>query len=546
MKEKCPLEGIGTFMARPAVMGRHGMIASAHPLASNAGLDILKAGGNAFDAAVATNAVLNVTQPHMCGIGGDVFYLLYSSKDKKVTFMNGSGRSAHLATRSFYTKKGYESIPLRGPLSMVTVPGCVDAWHQVLKKYGTMEFRDLLRPAIEYADLGHPTSHQLSTWVGMSAELNRQSNHLSLFLRNGRPLKAGELLVQSDLAETFRAIAEEGRDAFYKGEIAKRIAKFCQENGGVLREQDFEDHRSTWDEPIHTDYRGYRIYQTPPNTQGITALLEFNIIEGFDLKAMGHNSSSYLHHLCEAKKLAFADRDRYVTDPEFFDIPVEKLLDKNYATKCRAFINANSALPNNISTGNPYGDTTYFAVVDEEQNMVSCIQSLYFPFGSGVVVEATGIIMQNRGAYFSLDPQHTNTLEPQKRTLHTLIASIVFDNENNPYLVFGTMGGDGQPQTHLTVISNILDFGMNIQQAIESPRWIHGNVTIEDPKVQFNIEGRITSNVIKELEKKGHDIHVIENWAWEVGHAQGILINKDTGVLQGGADPRGDGYVVGW
>jgi gamma-glutamyltranspeptidase/glutathione hydrolase len=546
MSQKIPLEGIGTFMSRPAVMGRHGMIASAHPLASNAGLDILKAGGNAFDAAIATNAVLNVTQPHMCGIGGDVFYLLYSAKEKRVTFLNGSGRSAYLATRDFYKKKGYESIPLRGPLSMVTVPGCVDAWHQMLRKYGTMEFRDLLRPAIEYAASGHPTSHQLSSWIGMSAELNPQSNHLSLFLRNGRPLKAGELLVQSDLANTFRAIAQEGRDAFYKGEIAKRVAKLCQETGGVLTEQDFEDHRSTWGEPIHTDYRNFTVYQTPPNTQGIAALMEFNIIEGFDIQAMGHNSAAYLHHLCEAKKLAFADRDRYVTDPEFLDIPVEKLLDKTYAAKRRALINPNKALPNDIPAGNPHGDTTYFAVVDGKQNMVSCIQSLYFPFGSGEVIEATGIIMQNRGAYFSLDPQHTNTLEPHKRTLHTLIASIVLDNENSPYLVFGSMGGDGQPQTHLAVISNILDFGMNIQQAIDSPRWIHGNVTIEEPKVQFNIEGRVSSNVIKELEKKGHDMHVLESWTWNVGHAQGILIDKHTGVLQGGADPRGDGYAMGW
>jgi gamma-glutamyltranspeptidase/glutathione hydrolase len=235
-----------------------------------------------------------------------------------------------------------------------------------------------------------------------------------------------------------------------------------------------------------------------------------------------------------------------VTDPQFFDIPLEKLLDKRYAAKRRALITPNKALPNNAPAGNPYEDTTYFAVVDEEHNIVSCIQSLYFPFGSGEVVEATGIIIQNRGAYFSLDPQHTNTLEPHKRTLHTLIASIVLDNENSPNLVFGTMGGDGQPQTHLTVISNILDFGMNIQEAIESPRWIHGNVTMEEPKVQFNIEGRVPSKVIEELRKKGHNINVMENWAWNVGHAQGILIDKQTGVLQGGADPRGDGYAMGW
>ena len=533
-------------MSRPAVMGKRGMIASAHPLASIAGLDVLKAGGNAFDAAVTTNAVLNVTQPHMCGIGGDVFYLLYRPIENKVRFLNGSGRSGHMATRAFYSKHGYESIPLRGPLSMVTVPGCIDAWHEMIARYGTMKFKDLLQPAIEHAEFGHPISHQLSDWINQLSFLPQSPSAAEIFLKNGRAPEPGELLFQVDLADTFRAIAEEGRDTFYKGEIAKKIVKFCQKSGGILTEKDFNNHHSDWGEPISVDYRGYTIYETPPNTQGIAALSGFNIIEGFDVTAMGHNSAAYLHHLCEAKKLAFRDRDRYITDPEFFDIPIEKLLDKKYAARRRALIKLNKTLPEIAPAADPNGDTIYFAIVDGEGNIVSCIQSLYFPFGSGMVAEGTGIVMQNRGAYFSLDPDHPNTLEPGKRTLHTLMASIVFDQRNDPMLVFGTMGGDGQPQTHLAVISNILDFGMNIQQAIEAPRWIHGNVTIEEPKVQFNIEGRVAGHEIEQLREKGHDINIMDDWTWNVGHAQGILIDNASGVLQGGADPRGDGYALGW
>ncbi len=272
--------------------------------------------------------------------------------------------------------------------------------------------------------------------------------------------------------------------------------------------------------------------------------MKFNIMEGFDVQAMGHNSVDLLHHMCEAKKLSFADRARYITDPDFFDIPVEKLLDKNYAAERRKQIKPDKTLPDTIS--DPRGDTIYFTVADNEGNMVSCIQSIYFPFGSAVVAEGTGILLQNRGAYFSLNPDHVNTLEPRKRTMHTLIASMVLDEEGDPYLVFGTMGGDGQPQTHLAVISNVLDFGMNIQQAIEAPRWIHGSVLIDEPTAKFNIEGRVPKETIEELRKRGHDINHMEDWTWNVGHAQGILIDKKTGVLQGGADPRGNGYAIGW
>jgi gamma-glutamyltranspeptidase/glutathione hydrolase len=314
----------------------------------------------------------------------------------------------------------------------------------------------------------------------------------------------------------------------------------------VLSEEDFKRHHSDWGAPISTEYRGYRIYQTPPNTQGIAALLGFNILEGFDVKALGHNSAEYFHHFCEAKKLAFRDRDRYVTDPEFAEIPLERLLDKQYAGTLRSMIDPHKATISVDPSFDSGGDTIYFTVVDGEGNIVSCIQSLYFSFGSGLIAEGTGIAIHNRGAYFSLDPNHVNVLEPGKRTMHTLIASIAFDQNMDPCLVFGSMGGDGQPQIHMSVMTNILDFGMNIQEAIDAPRWMHGKVWIEDPKVQLNVEGRVPRSVVEELKQMGHEVYIMEDWTRNVGHAQGILIDRQTGVLQGGADPRGDGYALGW
>jgi gamma-glutamyltranspeptidase/glutathione hydrolase len=521
------------------------MVASAHPLASQAGVDILKNGGNAFDAAVATNAVLNVTQPHMCGMGGDVFYLLYEAKEKQVRFLNGSGRSAHNANREYYTSKGFDKIPLRGPLSALNVPGCVDGWDQMLKRYGTKNFRELLTAAIDYCENGFPVSHQVSEWTRCHEDLLAQyPSSAKIWLPGGRGPKPGEVILQKDLCRTFRQIADGGRDAFYKGEVAERFVNFFSQQGSPLTLKDFANHHSDWGEPVSSSYRSYTVYETAPNTQGIVTNMMLNILEGYDLACMGHNSAEYLHNMVEAKKLAFADRDYYISDPEHVEIPVERLLSKKYAAQRRALIDP-STVSTDAATGGARGDTTYFAIVDAEGNIVSCIQSLYFLFGSGVIAEGTGMFVQNRGAYFQLDGNHVNRLEPHKRTMHTLMASLTTTNDK-PYLVFGTMGGDGQPQTHAAVLSNILDFGMNIQEAIEAPRWIHGNVCIGEPKTQFNLENRIDVGVISALRALGHDVNLMEDWTWNVGHAQGILIDQETGVLHGGADPRGDGYAIGW
>ncbi len=541
-----PLIGGDAFAARPAVMGRRGVVASAHPLASDTGLDVLKRGGNAFDAAVAVNAVLNVTQPHMCGVGGDVFYLLFPAREGKVVFLNGSGRAARAAHGDYFRSRGLNAIPFRGPMAMITVPGCVDGWHEVLNRYGSMDWKDLLAPAIRYAEDGFPLSHQVAWWIAGHEDLNVFPSFAEIFFPSGRAPRAGDVLIQKDLARTLRTLAAHGRDGFYRGEIAEKMLQFSHSVGGFLGEEDLHGHHSDWGDPISTTYRGYRIYETPPNTQGLQAIQEFNLMEAFDVRSLGHNSAECLHLMCEAKKTACADRDRYITDPEFADIPLDELMSKDYADRRRSLLNPDRAMSSPAPAGDPRGDTTYFAIMDQWGNAVSCIQSIYFPFGCGMAVPGTGIIPQNRGAYFSLDPTHVNRLEPGKRTMHTLIASMVFDESDELFMVFGSMGGDGQPQTHLAVISNVLDFGMHMQQAIEAPRWLHGSVILGDPKSMFNLEGRISSSVIRKLFDLGHEVNVLDDWTWNMGHAQGILRDKNTGVLQGGADPRGDGYALAY
>jgi len=521
------------------------MVASAHPLASLAGLDVLRAGGNAFDTAVAVNAVLNVTQPHMCGIGGDAFYLLYPAKSGEVKFLNASGCSSEAVDRNYFIENGYTRIPLEGYKSVLTVPGCVDGWEQVFKKYGTLELDYLLKPAIEYAENGFPISRGLSSWIAKDIEaLSCFPESAKTFLKSGKPPKPGEILVQPDLAKTLKAIAAGSRKAFYEGEIAEKIVGDLRKNGGFLTEQDFERHHSTWGEPLKTNYRGYTVYQTPPNTQGMALLMALNIMEGYDVASMGHNSVSLLHHMCEIKKIVFQLRNHYISDPDFTEIPVNYLLSRELAEKLRGFIDPDRAsiLSSQISLP---GDTTFFAVADGDGNIVSCIQSIYFSFGSKVMPKDTGILLHNRGACFSLDEGDVNVLEPYKRPLHTLIASIIF-RKTQPFMAFGTMGGDGQVQTHMAVVSGVLDFGMNIQQAIEAPRWLHGGTRVGEKNDKLNLEKGIPLETAEGLKKLGHEVDFYPRWASKMGHAQGILIDSGNGVFYGGADPRGDGYALGW
>jgi len=528
-------------MYRKMVMAKNGMVSSAHPLASKTGVEILKEGGDAVDAAVAVNAVLTVTQPGFCGIGGDLFCLLYRANTGKVIFLNASGRSPYRAKRKYFLDQTLKKIKARSILS-VTVPGCVDGWSELLGRYGTMNFSEVLHPAIKYAKEGYPISSLVSSMIEKyKNELSQDPDWTRIFLKDGFAPKPAETIVQKDLASVFEQICREGKNSFYKGDLAKAIMDTSKQLGGLLSYQDLADHHSDWGYPVTTNYRGYTVYETPPNTQGLTTLIALNIVENFDLCTISQFSPEHLHYLIEATKLALLCRDRYIADPSFVDIPVNKLLSKKYSKKLQLKINAHritNFIPRDILT-----DTTYFAVADKKGNLASCIQSLYSFFGSGVMIKGTGIVLQNRGACFSLNPYHVNVLGPHRRPLHTLMAALIF-KRNEPLMAFGSMGGYCQPQIHLQVITNVIDYGMNIQEAIEAPRWVYGDM--EKPTQLMKVEGGISRKTIDILRTKGYLIEGINRYSQQVGHAQGIMIDPETKVFMGGADPRGDGCAVGW
>jgi len=531
---------------RPVTMAPHGLVASPHYLASQAGVDILKKGGTAVDAAIATNATLNVVYPHMCGIGGDAFWLIYDASKKDLSFLNASGRSPYTATIDFFKKAGMDSIPLRGLLP-VTVPGVVDGWFEAHGRYGTLPMPSLLAPAIGYARSGYPITDKLSFKIREAfLELSQFPPSKNLFLPGGKVPRPGDVLTNPGLAESLTKIARHGRDEFYRGGIAREIVRFSRENGGLLSERDFSDTESTWGKPVSTAYRGYTVYETAPNSQGLTALMILNLLAQYDLFSFGYHSADHLHLLVEAKKVAFADRNRYISDPEMAGIPVQGLVSREYAAQRRSLIRMDRAAEAEaIGPGNPGRDTVYLCVVDEAGNAVSLIQSLYFSFGSAVVAGETGIVLQNRGAYFSLDPDQVNCLQPHKRTFHTLMASMTF-REGKPYMVFGTSGADGQPQTHVQVMTGVFDFGLDIQSAVEAPRWLSGRYLVNQPEGSLNLEGRFPPEVIEELKKRGHRVNVLENWSQIMGCAHGIILHLENGLRLGGSDPRSDGAAIGY
>jgi len=520
---------------RSAVLASNGMVATSQPLAAQAGLRILQQGGNAIDAAVATAAVLNVVEPMSTGIGGDMFAIVYLAKTGELAGLNGSGRSGYAASIDFFTRQGMKAIPTTGVHS-VSVPGAVDGWETLLKKYGTMSLAQVLQPAIDYAAKGFPVSEIIAaSWEQSVEKLKAHSDTASTYLIEGRAPRVGENFAQPNLANSLRKIAVGGSDAFYRGDIAREIVASLQRLGGQLTTRDFAEHHSTWVKPVSTTYRGIRLYELPPNGQGIAALEMLNILEGFDLKSLGHNSAEYLHLLVEAKKLAFADRDAYYADPDKVKVPVEKLISKEYGERQRRRIDVNKAGKSVVPGLLEQGDTIYLTVVDKDRNCVSFINSLFHGFGSGIVAGKTGICLQNRGALFSLDPKHPNRLEPHKRPFHTIIPAMAFKNEK-PWLVFGVMGGDMQPQGHVQVLINMVDFGMNVQLAGEAARF-------RDLEEGLALESEIGAEVRRKLIDKGHKIVWLVG---EFGGYQAIMIDPDTGVLMGGSDPRKDGCVVGW
>jgi gamma-glutamyltranspeptidase/glutathione hydrolase len=523
-------------LGRSPVLATRGMVATSQPLAAAAGLRVLQEGGNAIDAAIATAAVLNVVEPMMAGIGGDLFALVYDVDSQKLYGLNATGRAGALASAQKLRERGLERIPYDDILA-VTVPGALDGWELLQSRFGSRPLAELLDPAIFYAESGFPVSEIIATdWELSVPKLARNPDSASTYLVDGRAPRHGEIFKSPDLGRTFRLIAEKGPDVFYRGELARRIVDFVQAEGGLLTAEDLANHHGDWVEPISTTYRGATVYQIPPNSQGFVALEMLNILEGFDLAKLGHNSAEYFHRMIEAKKLAFADRDRYLADPEKVLVPLEKLISKEYAAERRRLIDSERAATEVAPGLIDSTETVYLTVVDEKRNVVSFIYSVFDDFGSGRVVPGTGIALQNRGAGFSLEPGHPNEMAPGKRALHTNMPGMVFKN-GKPWISYGVMGGDMQPQGHTQVLSSIIDFGMNVQQAGEAPRFRH----FSEGAVAF--ESGVDIDVLQALIQKGH--RPMTRMAVYGGY-QAIEIDWENGVLIGGSDPRKDGCALGY
>jgi gamma-glutamyltranspeptidase/glutathione hydrolase len=533
---------------RSVVMARNGIIATSQPLASAAGLAVLQQGGNAIDAAVTAAAVLTVVEPTMNGIGGDLFALVYDPKTKTVRALNASGRAPAAATIAEFKKRNLDSIPYRGELA-VTVPGVVDGWSELLAKHGTIGLDKALAPAIGYAREGYAVSEIIAhQWKDQEATLARDPTAAATFLIEGRAPRTGEIVRNPNLANSLEQIAKGGRDAFYKGPLAKAIADDMAKRKGLLTAADLAAHTSDWTEPISTDYKGHQVLEFPPNTQGVVALEMLNILEGFDLKSLGHNSAEYLHLLVEAKKIAFADRDAWLADPGATPPDaLKRMLSKAYGAERRKEIDparaARDYKPLSIGSSAPsgearppaHGDTIYLTAADKDGNVVSLIQSIYESFGSGIVAGDTGITLHNRGTSFSLNAAHPNALAPGKRPFHTLVPAMVL-KDGRPWLSFGVMGGDMQPQGHVQVLLNLIEFGMNVQEAGEAPRFRHSGTGLM-------IESAISPEARFGLNERGH--RLISSIG-SFGGFQGILIDPTTGVMMGGSDPRKDGLAIGW
>jgi gamma-glutamyltranspeptidase len=548
----------GPVTGRPPVRAERGMVSTSHYLASSTGLSVLRRGGSAVDAAIAANAVLCVAYPHMAGLGGDAFFLV-SSPGQPLQALNASGPAAQAATRDYYAQRGHtDAIPGRGPLAALTVPGAVDGWAQAHQRYGRLDWSELFLDAVYYARSGVPVSRSLEEWTAQDVPLLKQHTQAAqLFLPDGQAVREGQRLRNEGLAESFELIAQHGaRGGFYEGELAGRICAALVDGGSPLRPEDFAAFSAEWVDPISTTYRGHTAYEFPPNTQGFAALQVLNLLEGYDVAAIGDGTADYYHYAAEAVKLAFADRDAWLTDPASLDIPLESLIDRSYADERRNLIDPERAMvmeevKPGIDAGTAAvgrgaeGDTCSICAVDDDGMAVSLIESVYHDFGSAEIAGDTGILLQNRGSFFSLDENHPNRLEPGKRTFHTLIPAMVMDSDNTPELVYGTMGGEGQPQTHAALLTRLIDFGYDVQQAIEAPRWLMGR-TWGTKSQDLSLEGRISDGVIRELERRGQPVKVLADWDDNMGHAQAIRIDRRNGYLEGGADPRGDGLALGW
>jgi gamma-glutamyltranspeptidase/glutathione hydrolase len=520
---------------RSPVLAMNGMVANSQPLASVAGLRVLQDGGNAVDAAICAAAVLNVVEPMMTGIGGDVFAILCMNAEDRPVALNSSGWSGSRATTDFFRSRGLGEVPLLG-MHSVSVPGAVAGWFALHDKYGRLPMSRLLAPAIGYARLGFPVSEIIAgQWQRQQEILRRSPDAARTYLVDGRAPRHGQLFHNPSLARSLQLIADRGRDAFYRGELGQKIVEFSDLNDGLLTAADFAEFEAEWIEPSRTGYRGYELYEIGQNTQGTTALEMLNILEGFDLRSLGHNTADLIHLMVETKKLAFADRDIYIADPRKAAGSLAGLISKQYAAQRRGLIDLQRAAFS-LQPGMPEdGDTVYLTVVDSDRNAVSFINSIFNSFGSGLVAGDTGIVLQNRGSLFALDPTHRNCIEPRKRPFHTLIPAMLMKN-GRPFFSFGVMGGDMQPQGHAQVVVNVVDFNMDAQQAGEAARFRHSTQGLA-------LESGISAAARYELAERGHSIISAVD---AFGGYQGIMIDPASGVLMGGSDIRKDGLAAGW
>ena len=535
------------FATRSEVIAVNGMACTSQPLATQVALDILKGGGNAIDAAIAANAMLGLVEPTSCGIGGDLFAIIWSEQKQQLYGLNASGRSPRSLKLDYFNERGFEYIPATGPLP-VSVPGCVDGWFEMHDMFGKLPMEKILQPTINYARDGFPVSELIAYYMNVGTRnLKRYPNVADIYMPGGHSPRKGEIFKNTALANTLELIAKGGRDEFYKGSIARIISDFMSEQDGFLSYEDLARHHSEWVEPISTDYRGYTVWELPPNGQGTAALQMLNILEGYDIKEMGFGSAEYIHHFVEAKKLAFADRAKYYADPAFNDLPLKELISKEYADKRRKLINPDQAA-RVVSAGNPeVGNTIYLTVADKEGNMVSLIQSNYRGMGSGMCPPGLGFILQDRGELFSLEEGHFNVYAPGKRPFHTIIPAFI-TKDGKPLISFGVMGGSMQPQGHTQIVVNIVDFGMNLQEAGDAPRIRHSGSSQPTGSImtnggEVNLEYGFRWEEIQKLIIKGHSIQ------WDLGGYggyQAIMRDPETGVYYGASESRKDGQAAGY
>jgi len=535
------------FASRAEVIAQQGMVATSHPLATQIGLDILKGGGTAIDAAIAANAALGLMEPTGSGIGGDLFAIVWDAKTGKLYGLNASGRSPAALGLEYFKEKGLEKIPSLGPLP-VNVPGCVDGWFELHKRFGKLPMTQILAPAIEYAENGFPVTELIAYYLNRSVPMlgSRYPNVLETYTLDGKTVPAkGDIFRNPKLAGTYKKLAEGGRDAFYKGEIAHTIADFVQAQGGFLSYDDLSTHHSEWVEPVSTNYRGYDVWELPPNGQGIAALQMLNILEGYDFSQIPYGSARHIHLFAEAKKLAFEDRDKYYADMDFARVPVNELISKAYADQRRKLIDENKA--GAFEAGVPMeGGTIYLTVADKDGNMVSLIQSNYRGMGSGMVPPGLGFMLQDRGELFILEAGHANVYAPGKRPFHTIIPAFI-TKDGKPYVSFGVMGGDFQPMGHVQIVMNLIDFGMNLQEAGDAPRISH--ITSGKPdgtqpeKGEIQLESGFEYEVIRELMAMGHKV----GWSLgDYGGYQAIMFDNQRKIYLGASESRKDGQAAGY